>query len=275
LDLQLNTAMRWLENFQVTVVEGRKLEDLAAALLDEITPVLDAGLARTTGPPSRAADIQAHIGWGRWLNYKLAFRGETGAAERDLRQALVTDPSNVFAQAMLGNVMMQTGGQREEALRHFRIAGEQNRERPFVRSLQLGAMIYPHDGETRLELIRVANDMRRNGEPLNNRERSRILTTYNPTVNSAEEIKEALSAVPPADAWATYNWLDEPMTSPGDVEYQRLRHDFVQASLLEIEGKREAALAAFESLQGELKRRKYNGRIVSHVDTAIKRLSIR
>jgi tetratricopeptide (TPR) repeat protein len=275
MDLQLNTAMRWLENFQVTVVEGRKLEDLAAALLDEITPVLDAGLARTSGPPSRAADIQAHIGWGRWLNSKLAYRGETGAAERDLRQALATDPSNVFAHVMLGKVMMQTGGQTEEALRHFRIAGEQNRERPFVRALQLGAMIYPHDGETRLELIRVANDMRRNGEPLNDRQRSRILTTYNPTVNSAEEIKEALSAVPPADAWATYNWLDAPVTSPGDVAYQRLRHDFIQASLLEIEGKREAALAAFESLRGELKRRKYNGRIVSHVDTAIKRLSIR
>ena len=61
MDLQLNTAMRWLENFQVTVVEGRKLEDLAAALLDEITPVLDAGLARISGPPSRVADIQTHI----------------------------------------------------------------------------------------------------------------------------------------------------------------------------------------------------------------------
>jgi hypothetical protein len=94
-------------------------------------------------------------------------------------------------------------------------------------------------------------------------------------VNSAEEIKATLSAVPPADAWATYLWLDEPMKSTGDVEYQRLRHDFVQAGLLEIEGKREAALAAFESLQGELKRRKYNGRIVSHVDTAIKRLAMR
>jgi tetratricopeptide (TPR) repeat protein len=275
MDLQLNNAMRWLENFQVTVVEGRKVEDLAAALLDEITPILDTGLARTSGPPSRVADIMAHIGWGRWLNSKLAYRGETGAAERDLRQALVTDPSNVFAHAMLGNVMMQTGGKTDEALRHFRIAGEQNRERPFVRRLELGAMIYPHDGETRLELIRVANDMRRNGEPLNDRERSRILTTYNPTVNSAEEIKEALSAVPPADAWATYIWLDEPMTRAGDVEYQRLRHDFIQASLLEMEGKREAALAAFENLQGELKRRKYNGRIVSHVDTAIKRLSMR
>jgi len=275
MDLQLNTAMRWLENFQVTVVEGRKLEDLAAALLDEITPVLDAGLARTTAPPSRGADILAHIGWGRWLNYKLADRGEPGAAERDLRQALVTDPSNVFAHAMLGNWMTQNGGQTEEALRHLRIAGEQNRERPFVRSLQLGAMIYPRDGETRLELIRVVNDMRRNGEPLDSGDRRRILTSYNPTVNSAEEIKATLSAVPPADAWATYLWLDEPMKSTGDVEYQRLRHDFVQAGLLEIEGKREAALAAFESLQGELKRRKYNGRIVSHVDTAIKRLAMR
>ena len=94
-------------------------------------------------------------------------------------------------------------------------------------------------------------------------------------MNSAEEIKAALSAVPPADAWATYIWLDEPMTRPSDVDYQRLRHDFVQASLLEIEGKREAAITAFKTLQSELTLRKYNGRIVSHVDTAIKRLSMR
>src|SRR6185369_17631054 len=153
----------------------------------------------------------------------------------DLRQALVTDPSNVFAHAMLGNWMTQNGGQTEEALRHLRIAGEQNRERPFVRSLQLGAMIYPRDGETRLELIRVVNDMRRNGEPLDSGDRRRILTSYNPTVNSAEEIKATLSAVPPADAWATYLWLDPPKSGKSEAESQKVQHDFIHANILALE----------------------------------------
>jgi hypothetical protein len=92
-------------------------------------------------------------------------------------------------------------------------------------------------------------------------------------VNNARELKETLSAVPPADAWATYLWLDKPKTSAADMDYQRVCRDFVQANILEIEGKRQEALAAFEKLRGELKRLGYNGRIATHVDTAIKRLS--
>ncbi len=130
MDLEVNAAMRWLENFHVVAAEGAKVEDLAGAPLAEIMPVLDAGLARTNGQGPRAADILAHMGWAHWLNQKLAEREFGPAAERDLRQALAVDSSNVFAHAMLGNWMMQTGGRTEEALQHFRIAGKLNKERP-------------------------------------------------------------------------------------------------------------------------------------------------
>ena len=52
-----------------------------------------------------------------------------------------------------------------------------------------------------------------------------------------------------------------------------MQREFIQANLLEIGGKPQEALAAFDTLQGELKRRGYDGRIVRHVETAIKRLS--
>lgn len=198
MDRQVDAAMGWLEDFHVIVPEGGDAANLAATRLDEIMPVLDAGLARTNGQGQRAADILAHSGWAHWLNQKLAQREFGPSAERDLRQAVQIDSSNVFAHAMLGNWIMQTGGRTEEALAHFRIAVEGNRARPLVRRLQLGVLVYPRDPEARVALIRLANEMRRNGESIDARERSRILTSYNPTVNNAEELSQTLSAVPPS-----------------------------------------------------------------------------
>jgi tetratricopeptide (TPR) repeat protein len=271
LDLQADAAMRWLEEFHILAPEGTKAEDLAAAKLDQIMPVLDAALARTKGQGQRAADILAHLGWAHWLNQKIAHREYGPAAERDFQQALTLDPSNVFAHAMSGNYLMQTGGDTAEALRHFRTAVAQNKERPLVRAMELGVMTNPDDPEIRAELIRIVNDMRRNGEPLDAARKHRVLSAYDPTVNSGAELQQTLSAVPPSEAWATYLWLDEQKSD--NVEYQRVRHDFIYAGILELEGKREDALSAFEKLRGELRQKGMNGRIATHVDNAIGRLS--
>jgi tetratricopeptide (TPR) repeat protein len=275
IEHQVDAAMGWIEDFHVIAPEGGSAESLAGARLDQVMPVLDAGLATAKGRPPRAADILAHIGWGHWLNQKLAQREFGPAAERDLRQALQIDPTNVFAHAMLGNWIMQTGGDTAQALMHFRTAVEGNKARPFVRRLQLGVLVYPRNPETRLALIRLANEMRRNGESIETRERSRILTAYDPTVNSAEELSETLSAVPPDEAWATYLWLDTGSADRDQSDHTRLQRDFVHASIVEIEHDRDNALKAFEKLRIDLKQRGYDGRIATYVDDAIKRLSTR
>ena len=46
LEGQLDDAMLWVENFQVLGRDGDKAADAAGPMLDEIMPVLDAGLAR-------------------------------------------------------------------------------------------------------------------------------------------------------------------------------------------------------------------------------------
>ena len=275
VDQEVDVAMAWIEDFHAVAPEGGSAENLAGTRLDEIMPVLDAGLARANGKGARAADILAHLGWAHWLNQKLAQREFGPAAERDLRQALQIDPSNVFAHAMLGNWIMQTGGDTVEALMHFQRALERNKARAFVRRLQLGVLVYPRDPETRLALIRLVNEMRRNRESIDDRERSRILTAYDPTVNSAEELSESLSAVPPDEAWATYLWLETRSTDRDQSDHTRLQRDFVHASIVEIEHDRENALRAFEKLRVELKQRGYDGRIATYVDDAIKRLSTR
>jgi len=275
VDQEVDVAMAWIEDFHAVAPEGGSAENLAGTRLDEIMPVLDAGLARANGKSARAADILAHLGWAHWLNQKLAQREFGPAAERDLRQALQIDPSNVFAHAMLGNWIMQTGGDTVEALMHFQRALERNKARAFVRRLQLGVLVYPRDPEIRLALIRLVNEMRRNRESIDDRERSRILTAYDPTVNSAEELSESLSAVPPDEAWATYLWLETRSTDRDQSDHTRLQRDFVHASIVEIEHDRENALRAFEKLRVELKQRGYDGRIATYVDDAIKRLSTR
>src|ERR1035438_850398 len=61
LDQQLSTTMLWVEDFHGRPPEGQNAADIAAPALDQIFPILDAGLTRSTG--SQAADVQAHIGW--------------------------------------------------------------------------------------------------------------------------------------------------------------------------------------------------------------------
>ena len=78
-----------------------------------------------------------------------------------------------------------------------------------------------------------------------------------------------LTAVPPGDAWATYLWLYGPKPPGSTFDSQRAKHDYIHASILEIEGKHPEALAAFHALRGELKLRGYGGRITTNADMAI------
>jgi len=272
MDRQVDAAMLWLENFHVLVPEGQKAEDLAGPALTELMSVLDAGLARTAERDSRAADILAHLGWAHWLNQHIAYKEFGPAAEQALRKALGIDPSNVYANAMLGNLLLQTHGSLDEIVRLFDAAVKTGKERPLVRSMQLGGMIYNEDPGVKTELIRVANRMRINSEPMPEEYGHRILSNYN-AINSRDELMETLSAVPPKDAWATFLWLDGKPAARSELEDQRLKREFIQANLLEIGGNRAEALAMFKILQPELKSRGMNGRISSHVAGSISRLS--
>ena len=157
--------MLWLQHFRVLVGEGQKAEDLAGPVLARLKTVLEAELARTNGGDARAADILAHLGWAHWLNEKIAFK-EFDGAERMFRQALAIDAANVFANAMMGNWLLQTHGDSAAAMRHFHTALATGKERPLVRSLQLGGLVYNNDPGMHAELAKALNDMRKNNEPL-------------------------------------------------------------------------------------------------------------
>ncbi len=144
LDAQLDTAMMWVENFSLYVREGKDEGDLSGAALDEVLRVLTAGLTRVK-EKTRIADVEAHLGWAHFLNAKMAQRESDSVAVDDWYSALSTDPQNVYAHAMLGSWMLQSGGDFKQAVEHFHTAVETGRALPFVRSLELGGLLYLDD----------------------------------------------------------------------------------------------------------------------------------
>jgi Tfp pilus assembly protein PilF len=271
LDQQLSTTMLWTENFSVTVDEGQSPSTLTAPLLDQIMLILDAGLTRSTG--TQAADVQAHIGWAHWLNQHIAEREFGSVAEQNLRAALAADPSNVYANAMFGNWMTQTGGNLGEAIQHFNIAVSTGRVRPFVRTFQLSGLRDHDETGARAALVKALNDMRKGAEPVDEGDKRRMLVfCFDPNRTSHTNLVESLSAVPPDDAWQTYLWLDD---QPQNDDYQRksqqMVRDFITANLLEISGKRQESLDKYRMLRTELKGQ--GSALESSVNAALVRLS--
>ncbi len=266
LDMQLNTDELWVEDFRVTAPEGQSTAAPAAAMLDQIMPILDSGLTRAQ--KAQMPDILAHIGWAHWLNQGIAEREFGDAAEQNLHAALKLDAQNVYANGMLGNWILQNNGDLADAMRHFDAAVATGKARPFVRGLELGGLTYLDRKGARAAQVRVANEMRRAGEPLDRDYKRRILSfCFDPVVTDRDELVESLSAVPPDDEWQTYLWLDD---NPYHEDHH-VSHDFIQANLLEVSGDKAGSLAKFRALQQELT--DANGSMKQSVDAAVARLS--
>ncbi len=267
LDQQLDAAMLWVEDFHVLAREGQDAANLSAPQLDQVMSILESGLTRANG--TRAADVRAHLGWTHWLNQHIAEREFGHAAEQNLRAALAADPNNVYANAMLGNWMLQNGGSVSEAIEHFRVAVSTGKARPFVRSLQIGGLTHLEKSGARAELVRVANTMRKSSESLDGEDKTRILGfCFDPIVTNHTELQESLSAVPPDEVWTTYLWLDD---NRDDSHDHVLLHQFIQADIMEISGKRRESLDQFRALQKKLK--DASGSLRDSVDAAVARLS--
>lgn len=271
LDGQLDTAMAWAENFSVIVPEGQSATEESGPALNEMMSILESGLTRSKG--TRAADVQAHLGWAHWLNQHIAEREFGSASEQNFRAALATDPGNAYANAMLGNWMLQNGGNFSESIQHLDRAVDTGRVLPFVRRLQLGGLIgYDHAGARR-ELVKAANSMRAHGETLEPSDRRRVFGfCCDIAVNDQDELVESLSAVPVQDAWLTYLWLDEPGSEDSSNPLQAAMHDYVQANLLEISGQRAQALQQFRTLQQKL-RSSPSGALKDDVAAAVTRMT--
>jgi hypothetical protein len=274
LDQQLQSTMLWVENYHIYLKPDEDSGEAVASQLDQIIAILDAALIRTKG--TAAADVQAHLGWAHWLNEHVARREfpPNASAERNFRAALATDPSNPYANAMLGNWMTQNGGSLTEAAQRFNSAVASGKERSFVRTLQLEGLRNRDEPGARAALMKAVNEMRRNGETLDAEAKHRILGfCCDPGVTDHAELTESLSSVSADDTWQTYLWLDEQENSGEDAKYQRLIHDFIKANIDEVSGDQQRSLSEYRALRDELKNQ--GSTLADSVDQAITRLSHR
>jgi tetratricopeptide (TPR) repeat protein len=272
LDQQLQSTMLWVENYHVYLKPGEDPGGAVASQLDQIIAILDAALVRTHG--TAAADVQAHLGWTHWLNQHIAEREfpPNAMAERNYRAALTTDPSNVYANAMLGNWLALNGGSLAEAVQHFNSAIATGKARTFVRTLQLAGLRDRDEPGSRTALVRALNEMRNSGEPLGTEDKHRIIGfCCDPSLTDHAELTESLSAVPAADAWQTYLWLDDQQNTGEDVKHRELVRNFIAANIAEISGDKQKALDEYRTLQGELQSQ--GSTLTDSVDQAIARLS--
>jgi len=262
---RLDVAMLWLENFHVSGENDNEIKQKAEGIFQRISPVLEGGLSNEKG--YRAADVVAHLGWLNWLKANNTYEDEK--VEENFARALAMDPGNVYANAMMGNWLLENHRGPEEAKKYFAIALASGKERPFVRECQLGGMIYSDTPGVLAELIRVANDMRKNGETITDDRRGRVHSYFDAGLGSDEDLREVLTAVPPDEEWATYQWIDRPLTEW--AAFSRVDQQFVQASLWEIAGKRDEALKQFRQIQHDPE--SGDGTLARRISDAVKRLS--
>jgi hypothetical protein len=256
---ETQAAMLWLENVHGS--EKQSFTDVANQLL----PVFDSALVKAKGP--WAGDVLAHVAWANFLKYRDGVR-EGVDVDGNLKAALVADPDNVYAHAMSGLWVLWESSDIKSAESHFNAALATGRAHDYVREMQLAAL-GNHDAiENDVEQFRVSNDMRKAGETMEASHRKDIFwKDFTSHLHDPPRLVAVLSALPTAEAEATYDWLD--MTESG--QSKTWNRTFVMANLKEITGDRAGALAEYQALQKQMQNSNYTLR--SMVDLNIKRLS--
>jgi tetratricopeptide (TPR) repeat protein len=236
---QEDVAMQWLDHISTSG------DETFASITEKLEPILTRG-ATSAKSPQRQADLLAHIGWSYFL------RGREVPSSPDpepvYRDALLKDAANPYAHAMWGHWILWNHQGLAKADEQFAaaLAAPRPALRPYVRSMQLSALQNEGSLESAEEIIRVANDMRKEHADLDPHWPHAILNIYSAYIVSPNEHKAAfLSAVSPADHLDTFDWLAR-MNGADDS----LANAYIRSVLLEDAGRHDEALAGYRALLG-------------------------
>jgi tetratricopeptide (TPR) repeat protein len=260
---QEDAAMLWLENISTSG------DQTFASITEKIEPVLISGAA-TAKSPQRQADLMAHLGWSYFLRNRESGGGPD--PESAYREALRKDPDNPYAHVMWGHWILWNRGNENEASRHFvaALAASRPVPRSYLRSMELSA--YNNDGTpaAHFEMIRIANDIRKENGEMDADWAHELLNVYWEYVAIPNEYrKEFLSAIPPQDHLATFDWLVE-----REGGQDSGTHAYIRSALLEAAGRKDEALASYRALAHTF-RPNDAGSLVDGTRKAIARLTSR
>lgn len=258
-------AMRWLR--EIRVQAGK---ETLTDIVNKVLPVLAEGAAAASG--QRGADLRAHMGWADFLRLREGSSGMNPPAHYE--RALALEPSNVFAHAMWAHHIMVQSQPLADAKKHFEAALASGRERAFVRGFQFAALLYYRGREGQIEALRVADEMRKRGETVDERSRERLWAgVYNGELMVGGSQRAAFMA-----ALRDAGNADHPATFAGLFPLEKTRDDrkqqwqFLMASLDEAAGHRDAARSRYEALRDDLVRQQLVGRMLDETLAALKRL---
>jgi hypothetical protein len=251
-------AMEWLENIHVG--EKERFSDIA----EKLEPVLTQGV-RAAQSKTHQADLLAHVGWSYFLRLR---EGRFGLDPADAyAQAVKKDTSNPYAQAMWGHWILWNNGPLEDAEQHFSSALASNRQRAYVRQLQLAALMNGESYDN--EIIRVANAIRKEqGAPDPETQHRVFAIYYFKLLHPDAATTGFINAVPPVEHVATFRWLFDGYAL--DESNRRLRSYYLSA-LEEAAGQRDEALAGY--LQTQQQTVGQSGPLRAAAESGIRRLS--
>jgi len=260
---QEDVAMRWLENIRVSG------DQTFASITEKLEPVLTRGAASAKSP-QRQADLLAHLGWSYFLRSReLPSSPDPEPAYRD---ALQKDPANPYAHAMWGHWILWHHKGSKEAYAHFAaaLAAPRPGMRPYIRSMQLSALRNEDTPQALEEIIRVANDIRKEHADLDPHWPHDLLNIYwGQMIPPNEHTTVFLSVISPLDHLATFDWL---LQRAGPEEGDPLSHAYIRSALLEAAGRREEALAGYRTLQSRFAQDS-SGTLVNVTRKAVVRLT--
>lgn len=256
---QEDVAMAWLR--AAGAPAGKTFSDMVEPLL----PVIARGLVSASG--TRRADLLAHRGWA---NFLMSRDGrDTSDPADSYREAIAIDAANPFAHANLGHLIVWRRGPAEQASAHFAKALDSGREREFVRRMQLASFRNYSSPGTDAGLLLAVDEMRRNGEPIDESTRRYLFSVYFHAFNTPEELQALIVAIPPAEQIATMRAL---YFGPDfDASRAPLR-DATIALLQEAAGQPAEALATWKGVQARLGPDD-DGRVAEMAKAALGRLS--
>ena len=256
--------MQWIRDLKVS--EGENFGDAMArplAVLDRAAPFAHG---------ARQGDLLAHLGWAMFLRWR---DGDRALRPVDAyMRALAADSVNPFANVFLGHwILSWDGGANvlERAQQRFRIAVDAGRESAEVRRFQLAALKNDGSVASRLETVRVMNEMRVRAQPLPSGSESNAWSIYYFALNGQASltVSDLMRVLPPADHLLTFQWAFAEYAH--DDSGKGVQFRFYLARLRAELGESPAAVDSLRVLKKELGNN--SGMLLDAVNAALKTLT--
>lgn len=259
LEQQARIAMRWLEDVRLSSKPGAKT-------FGDIADPLEAALAQRAATLKGAAlaDVEAHIGWARFLRSRDGITGLRILEE--FNAALAIDPGNVYAHVMRGFFLVWKSEPANAARPDFDAALASGSAPEFCDVIILTALTNFHTNAHQLVAIDYANKIRKAGRPVDRELKERVLWAYESGLSDLDYLSQLGQILPAGEQIANLDWLMQGQNA------DRLRNDRVlRAYFLEQAGQGPEALALYKQVvdtAGDA-----NNRAVGLARAGIRRLS--